>query len=54
MILPRLVSTWPAAWLDAYQERAAIMEYDGRMSRVQAERDAERECRERAARADAT
>jgi hypothetical protein len=50
MTLPRLTSQWPTAWLDAYQERAAIKEYDAKMDRNQAEAEAEREMRALAAR----
>jgi hypothetical protein len=50
--LPRLTSQWPQPWLFAYHERAAIKEYDGRMERPRAEREAEQEVREMAARED--
>lgn len=38
--LPKNVYEWPEEWIEAYEERAAIMEYDGCMSRVQAEKKA--------------
>jgi hypothetical protein len=43
--LPRLITQWPVEWRDAYQERAAHMEYDGNLERGQAERAAERDVR---------
>jgi hypothetical protein len=44
LTLPRL-AYWPIRWRDDYMERAAIMEYDGRMSRRDAEREAEKDVR---------
>jgi hypothetical protein len=35
------IKDWPADALDDYEERAAIMEYHGNMSREDAEREAE-------------
>jgi len=43
--LPWLTCEWPAEWLYLYRERAAIKEFDGRMDRARAEREAEREVR---------
>lgn len=45
--LPKLVKWWPAEAREAYEERAAIKEFDGRMPRDQAEREAETEVRQR-------
>lgn len=39
--LPPHVGDWPADWLDAFIERAAIMEFDGGLPRPEAERRAE-------------
>jgi hypothetical protein len=39
--LPAVVADWPPAWHEAFEERAAIMEFDGGLSRVEAERRAE-------------
>jgi hypothetical protein len=49
MTLPRLAH-WPIRWRDDYMERAAIMEYDGGMSRRDAEREAEADVRRAAER----
>lgn len=40
MTVAALVDRWSAAWQHHYHERAAIMEYDGGMSRFDAEREA--------------
>lgn len=40
--LPARIATWPEAWRDAFEERAAIMEFDGDLPREAAEREAER------------
>lgn len=47
MTLPRLVKWWPAEAREAFEERAAIKEFDGGMPRDQAEREAEAEVRQR-------
>jgi hypothetical protein len=47
--LPRLTADWEPEWLYLYWERAGIKEYDGKMDRARAEREAEREVREMAA-----
>ncbi|MDA0334268.1 MAG: hypothetical protein O2782_03790 [bacterium] len=39
--LPRSVSDWPEEWRAAYEERAAIMEFDGGLPRGAAEQRAE-------------
>lgn len=39
--LPTNITDWPEYWLEAYVERAAIMEFDGRLSRLEAESKAE-------------
>lgn len=44
--LPKLVRWWPAAAREAYEERAAIKEFDGGIPREQAEREAEAEVRQ--------
>jgi hypothetical protein len=35
--LPARVEDWPEAWREEFEERAAIMEYDGMMSRPEAQ-----------------
>jgi hypothetical protein len=40
--LPSRVAHWPKDWGEAYEERAAIMEYEGGLDREEAERNAER------------
>ena len=35
--LPSDMDDWPEDWREVYEERAAIMEYDGNMPRPQAE-----------------
>ena len=44
--LPVHVGDWPAPWLEAYIERAGIMEFDGGLPRIEAERRAEELVRE--------
>ena len=44
--LPILVKDWPGDWKEIFEERAAIMEYDGNRPRPEAERRAERCVRE--------
>ena len=40
-VLPPARDEWPEAWVEDFEERAAIMEFDGRMTRAEAERAAE-------------
>ena len=40
-VLPDDVNDWPEDWQHEYEERAAIMEYDGNLSRQEAEQWAE-------------
>lgn len=47
MTLPKLMKWWPVEAREAYEERAAIKEFDGKMPRDQAEREAEAEVRQR-------
>jgi hypothetical protein len=44
--LPAHVGDWPPEWLEAYIERAGIMEFDGGLPRIEAERRAEELVRE--------
>jgi regulator of protease activity HflC (stomatin/prohibitin superfamily) len=44
--LPAHVGDWPPDQLEAYLERAAIIEYDARLPRAEAERRAEELVRE--------
>jgi hypothetical protein len=37
MNLPLNISAWPAPWRELWEERAAIMEYQGNLSRPTAE-----------------
>jgi len=39
--LPATVNDWPEDWRDEYEERAGIMEFDGNLSRQEAEQWAE-------------
>lgn len=39
--LPQIVDRWPAEARDRFEERAAIMEFDGGLTRANAERRAE-------------
>ena len=39
--LPDDVADWPESWHEEFEERAAIMEYDGELPRVEAEQWAE-------------
>jgi hypothetical protein len=41
------VATWPADWRDNFEERAAIMEFDGGLTRAEAEVSAWRLLRDR-------
>lgn len=45
MALPRELFRWPAYWQELFLERAAIMEYEGNLSRPEAEREAEKDIR---------
>ena len=45
--LPADISNLPPAWREEFDERAAILEYDGELSRNNAERQALREIGER-------
>jgi hypothetical protein len=45
MKLPANKADWPAEWKELWNERAGIMEYDGKMPRQQAEREAEADIR---------
>ena len=44
--LPAHVGDWPEEWLETYIERAGIMEFDGGLPRLEAERRAEELVRE--------
>ena len=46
--LPAQLDRWPASYRDLYEERAGIMQFDGLMSRDQAELLAESEIRRQA------
>ena len=35
--ITRAPAAWPADWAEAYEERAAVMEYEGRLPRAEAE-----------------
>jgi hypothetical protein len=39
--LPARIEDWPDGWREEFEERAAIMEYDGMLSRSEAEQWAE-------------
>jgi len=45
MNLPLQKARWPLLWQERWAERAAIMEYDGKLSRETAEFRAEQEIR---------
>jgi hypothetical protein len=49
MILPRNVADWPLCWREIFEERAGIMEFQGNLSRAEAERKAELDVRRQAA-----
>jgi hypothetical protein len=51
MTLPVKISDWPAEWLELWNERAGIMEAEGKMLRWRAEREAERDIRKLESRA---
>ena len=44
--LPTKISDWPHYWQEGYEERAAILEFDGNLSRRDAEIKAEQIQRE--------
>lgn len=46
MTLPADIRRWPSRWRDEFEERAAVMEYDGAMPRNIAECEAELRVRE--------
>ena len=48
MKLPDKISDWPQEWKELLNERAAIMEFEGNMSRYAAERLAEQDTRRHA------
>jgi hypothetical protein len=50
MLLPKNLNEWPAAFIELYNERAAILEFCGNLSRPAAERLAETDIRNFAAR----
>ena len=39
--LPDNLKSWPEEWLDGFEERAGIMEFDGDLEKVEAEQLAE-------------
>jgi hypothetical protein len=43
--LPTSLYRWPAYWQELWAERAAIMEFEGAMTREQAEKNAEADIR---------
>jgi hypothetical protein len=47
--LPTFVYRWPAYWQELWAERAAIMEFQGNMTRTQADKQAEQDIRRQAA-----
>ena len=51
--LPQDVLDWPAEWRELYLERAAIMQFEGNMSKFAAERLAEQDTRRTAERSHA-
>jgi len=51
MNLPPNIAAWPASWRFLYEERAGIFQFDGLMSKDQAELLAESEVRRQAAEA---
>ena len=44
--LPENLKFWPEEWLEGYEERSGIMEFDGGLDRMEAERLAEDQLRE--------
>ena len=47
ILIPSDLDRWPMDWRIEYEERAAILEYDGGLSRAEADRQALREIQER-------
>jgi hypothetical protein len=47
--LPTFLYRWPAYWLELFEERAAIMEFQGNMTREKADKQAEQDIRRQAA-----
>ncbi len=45
MKLPTFLYRWPAYWQELFAERAAIMEFEGGLTREQAEKKAEADIR---------
>jgi hypothetical protein len=45
VILPPTVENWPKEWLELLKERAAIMEFEGSISRERADKLAELDIR---------
>jgi hypothetical protein len=43
--LPAARKDWPTDWRHDFEERAGIMEFDGKLNRTEAERRAEALCR---------
>jgi hypothetical protein len=43
--LPKFIYDWPVEWKDLWAERAAIMEHEGKMSKSEAEKEAEDDIR---------
>lgn len=48
MILPDLIADWPDRWKELYEERAGIIEHDGKVKRIDAEFWAELDVRRQA------
>lgn len=46
MLLPTRIRDWPPIWLELFNERAAVMEYGGKLPRWKAEQEAERDIRQ--------
>lgn len=46
MTLPAFRAHWPSEWIDAFEERAAILEFDAGLDRDEAECQAEEMVRE--------
>ena len=44
-LLPRFIYRWPTFWQELWAERAAIMEFEGGMTRESAEKKAEEDIR---------
>jgi len=48
MKLAPKIADWPPEWRELYEERSAILEYEGNMSRKWAELEAEKDTRRHA------